>query len=111
MSAFNIVRGQTVCPSCSSMVEVVAQFKFGSVWQHEYRIGDQLQWGRNDRGKRGIHHVVVDAVTESDCPQCGISKEWDLYLHIERDLLVRLELANGKYDFVQARENFIILEP
>lgn len=110
MGAFNTVSGQTKCPKCSNTVEVLAQFKFGSVWQHKYHIGDLLEWGRNDRGKSGLKHVVVDAVIESACPRCGFAKEWDLYLHIEHDRLVRLQEVNGEYEFVHSQQNFIIVE-
>lgn len=109
MGTFNTVRGRAICPNCANEVEVVAQFKYGHVWQIQYNIGDMLQWGRNKVGMAGIHHVVVDAVVEPPCPSCGSSKEWNLYLHIRDDKLAEMETAHGQYDFAKARANFIIV--
>ena len=111
IGAYNTVRGEVVCPNCATAVQILAQFKYGCVWQVEYEIGDALRWGRNDVGNPGFDHVVIDAVAESVCPKCSFSDEWNLYLHIRRDRLSGLETATGKYDFAKAGENFIVLLP
>lgn len=111
MGAYNTVRGKVVCPHCASVVQILAQFKYGSVWQFEYEIGDALRWGHNDVGKPGAHHVVVDAIAELACPKCGFSDEWNLYLHIVRDRLSGLETATGEYDFTRTADTFLVVQP
>lgn len=110
MSAFNTVRGRVTCPSCETDVDVLAQFKYGEIWQHEYSIGDRLKWGTNQIGKPGAKRVIVDAVAET-CPKCGYQDEWSLYLVVENDILTALASASGKYDFIKESSNYIIEKP
>jgi hypothetical protein len=98
-----------ICPRCNQEVGVVAQFKFGSVWQHEYRLGEELRWGGNDVGTPGIHHAVVDGVAETECPSCGHDDEWNLYVHVESDRLVKVETATGEHDFLWLKRNYAVL--
>jgi hypothetical protein len=109
MGAFNTVVGKAICPKCKRHVRVIGQFKFGNVRQFSYRIGDMLGWGGNEIGRSGFQHVVVDAIAETNCPSCGFSGEWDLYLHVQCDRLVRLETATGDHDFVREGKNYCVL--
>lgn len=110
MGAYNTIEGVARCPSCASSGPVRAQFKYGDVWQHHYGLGDTLRWGGNDRGVRGARLVVVDAVAETRCSHCGYQGDWDLYLRVEDDVLAALETADGRYEFAQAIEPFIVVE-
>ena len=69
MSAFNTVRAQAECSSCHEVVEQRIQFKYGDCWQHEYDLGDRLDWGGNDVGKPGARRVKVHGSSEQ-CPNC-----------------------------------------
>jgi predicted RNA-binding Zn-ribbon protein involved in translation (DUF1610 family) len=106
MGAFNTVTLSN-CPSCGHDVRFVIQFKFGDTYQRAYSVGDELKWGGNDIGPSNTSHVVVDGVAETPCPSCGSE---DFYLHVERDRLVKVEVANGRYDFVKEQKTFIVLE-
>jgi len=111
VGAFNEVTGEAVCPACGTSVSVCAQFKYGDKWQFEYSIGDTLRWGGNDEGVPGRRSVVVDAIASSPCPECGSVEEWNLYLFVECDRLIRLKTADGTHDFVGGHAGHIVLEP
>jgi hypothetical protein len=110
MGAYNTVRGQAICPNCGNLVEVVAQFKFGNVWQFEYELGDSLKWGGNAVGSPGLGHVVVDAIAETNCMSCGFSDEWNLYLYVKQDHLVELRTATGEHDLAREPDGFVVLD-
>lgn len=109
MGAFNVVRLELECPRCRSLVDVSVQFKYGDTWQHEYAIGDELRWGGNDVGVPGRKLVAVDGVAESPCPGCGQS-EWDLYVFVDDGKISRVMSADGTYDFVSTRRNYVVVE-
>ena len=52
------------------MEEFDVQFKHGSTWQHSYRLGDTLRWGKNDVGTAGAKSTVVEAIG-GPCRKCG----------------------------------------
>jgi hypothetical protein len=109
MSAFNTVSADLVCPSCGASAAVTVQFKYGNTWQFHYSVGDILKWGGNDVGERGRRHVVVDGVVEGACPNCRVSVEWDAYVHVKDDRIVRVAAADGEFDFVKAEANYIVI--
>lgn len=109
MGAYNIVRVGFPCPSCGHVIPTAIQFKFGDTYQHEYAIGDELRWGGNDVGSKGMSHVVVDGIAESPCPDCGYAAEREFYVHVENDRLTRVEVATGERDFVRAQASYIVL--
>jgi hypothetical protein len=92
------------------VVERAIQFKYGDTWQHTYDVGDPLRWGGNDIGEPGQKHVVVDAIAEDPCPNCGYGDEWSLYLHIENDRITRIETATDEYDFVKEGRTYVLLQ-
>jgi hypothetical protein len=36
--------------------------------------------------------------------------EWNVYVHVENDRIVRVENATGEFDFVTPNLNYIVLE-
>lgn len=109
MGAFNTVFLEWNCPSCHSVVELRVQFKYGDTWQHEYRVGERVEWGGNDVGRPGRRRVVVDGVGEA-CPRCGHA-DCDFYVLIEQDVISSVVPASGTYDFVASQGEPIVLEP
>ena len=88
MGAFNTVRGETRCPSCGVRGEFEVQFKYGDTWQLEYRIGDELKWGGNDKGTRNAKKVAIEGIG-GPCPNCGKDMlEFDVIL--ENNVLMEL---------------------
>jgi len=71
MGCFNIVRAQALCPFCGAGQEWTIQFKYGDCWQYEYRVGDRLRWGGNDKGQNVGGEVRTDGSPEERCKGCG----------------------------------------
>src|SRR5688572_25276822 len=94
MSAFNKLHVPLLCANCGKAGPFVVQFVFGSIWQYDYRMGDRLRWGESQEGRPGLGHVIVQGIVET-CPQCGFDGEWYMHVHIEHDIVTRLEPADG----------------
>ena len=85
---------------------------FGECWQHQYQVGDELTWGRKGNvGKPDIDRVVVDGDVEGACIHCGLYDPWKVYVFIESNCLMRADTADGRYDFIGAKKNYIELHP
>lgn len=110
MGAFNLVKTQATCPACDQTIEIAVQFKYGDTWQHTYKISQPLRWGGNDVGKPGKAWVVVDGVAETPCPLCGFDDEWNFYVFLIEDRIVRVEPATGAYDFARVQSTYIVLQ-
>jgi len=110
MSAFNIVWTMAICPSCEQRVRIGIQFKYGDTWQHEYEVSQELRWGGNDIGEPGKKRVVLDGVAGTPCPSCTYDEEWNFYVIVENDRIVRVEPATGKYDFAKTGRTYIVLQ-
>jgi hypothetical protein len=108
MSAYNTVISTQVCGSCGNEINLVVQFKYGDVWQYQYHIGDILNWGGNDAGRKDAARVVVDGVAER-CPICNFEGA-DYEVWIENNRIISVHPASGEYDFVNCQETYIILE-
>ncbi len=108
MGAFNIVRSKQKCASCGQRVELSIQFKYGDVWQHEYQIGDRLQWVKNNTGQPGNKRVVVDGAAER-CPLCH-AEGMDYEVWLEDDRIVSVQLASDRYDFATRHQTFIVVD-
>ena len=108
MGAFNTLNVVQICPSCKEKVKFRIQFKYGDTWQHEYKIGDQIQWGGNDIGKPGLKRVVLDGTAEH-CPKCGY-EDIDYEILIGHDKIISVQQASNKYDFVGIQESYIVIE-
>lgn len=112
MSAYNIVLGiSAICPRCKAKVVTDVQFKFGSMWQYRYALGDTIRWGANNEGTPGRERVVADGASDSPCPSCGFAGDWDFYVFIEHDRIVRVSEADGSLDFVRHGRVFLDLGP
>lgn len=109
MGAFNTVNCRLVCPSCKEAAEVTVQFKYGNTAQLNYGVGDRLRWGGNDIGEPGRKHVVIDSIVSSQCPRCGFTDDWYVYVHIENDRISMIESEDGRYNFLDS-DGYLILE-
>lgn len=100
MPAYNTVKivdsGQTV----------TVQFKYGEVWQHEYKIGESIKWGDNNTGIEGAEKVVVYGMSEPSTEQQS-GKEYEILIVHNRIVDVS-SISEGR-DFSGDR-NYIIVE-
>jgi hypothetical protein len=107
MSAFNILKAVCICPICGKSELFSIQFKYGSTWQYEYKIGETLRWGGNQIGVQTNKPVQVEAIG-GPCPNCAtdyiefnIMIKWNV---IERAIPLGLKRLNG------SPEGFEIIE-
>ena len=95
MSVFNRLYSRVSCIECGSESEMEIQFKYGDCWLFEYALGDALRWGANAQGQPGHRKVIASGFAL--CPVCD-AEQW-LLVVIERDVLERVEVSDGSYDF------------
>lgn len=114
MSAFNTVLVPVICHTIGQVVELPIQFRYGNVWQYIYRLGDELRWGGNEVGDQEARKVVISGVAES-CPACGYGKSLDdtveYEIWVQDNKVVCALPATGRYNFFEAGEYYIVLEP
>jgi hypothetical protein len=91
MSAFNTIEAEASCPSCGHEQEWTIQFKYGSCWQYEYRIGDRLRWGPNKKGSNVGGPVRVPGVTEQPCQRCSMG-DIGATVYLSDNVIKRIEL-------------------
>jgi len=108
MGAFNEVLGKLPCPQCLNLVEIEIQFKYGSVFQHKYKLGEKLIWGGNDVGMPDRARVVLDG-EGSKCSSCGYDRDWPVYVYLDNDVITSVTVATGVYDFASVHESFLVL--
>jgi hypothetical protein len=54
--------------------------------------------------------VVAGGSTDDRCPACADEESWELYVFLEHDQIVRVTVADGTYDFLEAAALFIDLD-
>ncbi len=108
MSAFNTVSYKLTNPETGESMNVKLQFKYGDTWQHDYKIGDVLKWGGNHIGHKNAKRVVVDACLDGPSPFPSAAEDYEV--HVVNGRIARVVPSTGRFDFVTAKESFIILE-
>ncbi|XSG76359.1 hypothetical protein ACP8Y2_05030 [Herpetosiphon llansteffanensis] len=112
MGLFNTLHLQAPCLRCGVEIPLVLQFKYAENWQHAYKINDQLRWNsrhpRYNDGKPGAAHVVISAISE-DCPVCKHDGD-DYLIHVYNDVLTSVEPDDQRYNFFDAKSDFLVLE-
>lgn len=105
MPAFNRVLFSEHCDKCGLTHAKVVQFRYGRVWQIDYKIGDQIEWGKNSVGNP-TGNVVVDGIAENIVGPCGSGIE-NYYVFIADSVIEDVRAADGKYDFSNIEEGWI----
>ncbi len=65
--------------------------------------------GGHNTGRPGRALVVVDGAADSACDACGYEGDWDFYVFVDSDVVVRVEPADGRFDFVGAADSYLDL--
>lgn len=107
MGAYNSLSLSMKCTVCNQKVDMTIQFKYGEVWQHNFKIGDTIIWGRRNSGIKGCRKVVLDGISEA-CPNCG--RENDVLIMLENDVLTKVMPNNNEFDFSSSDGYYLILE-
>lgn len=69
MGLYNTLYVERTCSNCGQLALQYIQFKFGECGLHEYRLGDELEWGRNDKGQRGPGLIQTYGIS-AGCRNC-----------------------------------------
>ena len=85
MGTFNTATVQTRCPHCRLEAMRALQFRFGEVWQHVYRQGDALRWGKPQVGAPEDVAWVL-AYPEDGCAGCGEDDDY-FEMRVERGVI------------------------
>ncbi|NHA03987.1 hypothetical protein G7092_09280 [Mucilaginibacter sp. HC2] len=90
MGAFNTLTIQANCNNCGGVMMYRVQFKFGEVWQYEYKLGDKIKRAEPyyDRGKPNLPRVICDGALENNiCPHCNYENPKDCDIIFEYDII------------------------
>ena len=60
MGSFNILITEIICPNCGVSSPIRIQYKYGNTCQLQYKIGDSITWGVNDKGEPELTNVKAD---------------------------------------------------
>ena len=105
MGRYNTLFVESICTSCYSKTTLKIQFIYGEIWDHIYRLGDELLWGQNNVGEQGEKHVVIDGEAEA-CDSCG--ETVDYLIFVEDNVIKSIRQNDGEYRFF-GTDGFIIL--
>jgi hypothetical protein len=106
MGLFNTVTLDSKCPSCTRIVPLRVQYKFGATRLFSYSVGDKIQWGANDVGEPG-HHIVVLGTPEQ-CTNCGHDDDREFYVYIVDDVIDSVELADGSWEELHTVGGYLV---
>lgn len=94
MGMYNFLEAEVTCPYCQKKTVVQAELKLGLLTLANYKLGDWVQWGNNDKGlqfpkKRPLNgNIEAEAYTE--CPNCG--KDFWLQVTVENDQITNIRV-------------------
>ena len=106
MGAYNTLLVNAKCSNCKNETQIRIQFRYGSTWNYEYNLYDQIRWGGNDIGRKDAKKVVIDCTAEP-CDKCGEIVEY--IIKVEDNVIKSFEDNKGQYDFSASEDYYIIL--
>ena len=105
MSAYNTVIFSWKDTKTKKNYDLQIQFKYGEVWQHEYKIGDNLKWGSNNTGDPLAKKVVVEGILEGGKLIENMPADFQIYIVDNK-----IETVLPMYNFLEFDNDYIILE-
>ncbi|WP_036960249.1 hypothetical protein [Promicromonospora kroppenstedtii] len=85
MGAFNSLDVTTDCPACQTTAPREIQFRYGTVWQYRYQLGDALRWDRDHVGDPDASGVVLDGWL-CECPDCD--HDGRIAVYVRKNVLI-----------------------
>lgn len=106
MGFYNKLFAEVACEYCKAKSPGIIQFKYGTVAQLDYHIGDKLAWnGFLEIGHSSLDAVKAYGIIESiDCPFChrpDIPEEYDIF--ITNNVLTGLAIVQDFMAYVNYR--------
>src|SRR5437868_14601658 len=97
MSAYNTVIFPWKDPDSKKEYNLSIQFKYGDVWQYEFKIGDTLKWGGNDNGNPLAKKVVVEGILEGKKLTNKMPEDFEI--HISNNKIISVVPSTYLYDY------------
>ncbi len=76
MGWFNTLIHEVTCRGCGSIYPSRSQFKYGDLWNHEYRIGERIRLKDDSEA----NWEVVAELWCDGCPNCGNKEVRQIHL-------------------------------
>lgn len=100
MGAFDILVIAQKCEECGNLVQKRFQFKYGTPWQKEFVLGDEVRWeGRqtdwNGQPMPGL--IALDAEIE-ECPSCAYEYDFSV-VYVDDGKFIGAGRNNGRFHF------------
>ena len=92
MGVFNTLTAEIDCPTCSYRQVHRVQFKYGCSRMNEFKLGDEIWWGYNNRGRPWPGVTLTYGITQTDCASCGKSS-WDDIVRLHGNKIVAVWTA------------------
>jgi hypothetical protein len=105
MSAYNTVIFHWIDAKVNKKFDLKVQFKYGEVWQHEYKIGDDIKWGTNEIGDQSAKKVVVEGVLEGEALTENMPEDFQIYI-----VNNKIENIVPIFNFFETKDDYIVLE-
>ncbi len=110
MGMFNTLFAEITCENCHHRQVEQIQFKFADTWLFEYRIGDRLQWGGNDKGRPGLSMVkVLGCLVAKCCTVCRHPYHYDYDIIISHDIIKSINKATSIADYLAIEDDWCII--
>lgn len=105
MGLYSVAQHEQRCPRCEAHVRFDAQFKYGNLYAHTYRVGDRIVWGRTQVGDPSERRVAVSGI--GVCAACGSELDFDVI--IADGALESVHDRDGSYDYRDAAEGYLVI--
>ncbi|WP_184550208.1 hypothetical protein [Mucilaginibacter sp. FT3.2] len=112
MGTFNTLIAVVDCVNCNKPFTQEIQFKYATVWQYLYNVGDKLTRTNNyyDIGKPGTKVKACGISADNICPNCDFINEEDFDLFIENDVIIGVNYAEDLSIYFDTEGDFVEYE-
>ncbi|MGE0584400.1 MAG: hypothetical protein AB7O39_04625 [Flavobacteriaceae bacterium] len=111
MALVDYIHGRLTCPRCGMQQQIDVQFWYGEPRQHPYAMGDEMRWAPVTAEGLRFKKVVADGMVATPCERCQLGRdtdeEWNCYVHIDNNRIVKISNSDGNIDF--GGEVFVVL--
>jgi hypothetical protein len=107
MGLYNTLTVEWNDEAAKEKCNLILQFKYGELWQHEYKIGDSVKWGEQSEGDRTAKEVMVEAILENDDIPNGLSEEFEIL--IKNNTIQEVRPLLDKMKYFNAGNNYIVI--
>lgn len=99
MSQYNILNFTATCPRVGHVCAADAEFRFGLLNFHAYRVGDVVEFdGIGEVVDKVSPHGEVDVEGYAECLCCH--KDYSITIHMEKDRITHVDVNRAKEPLV-----------